>query len=167
MDILIVRQTVNTRETITNNIVVELKSPTIRLSKKEFDQVMTYMDVVSRQDEFNGDGYTWEFYLVGNDYDSTDYIKDLKEFASSKGYVEKSLVFSKRNYTIYVEPWSEILNEARIRLQFVMEKLELKKDLLEVSGKTADEIKENMMKQNTAIQPQEINLPKKGKTRNP
>ena len=81
MDIFMVRQ--DLQNNTMKNIVVELKSPSVKLGKKEFDQVVKYFGVILKQSEFNASNMIWEFYLVGNDLDGSGYIEMMYENAKN------------------------------------------------------------------------------------
>ena len=86
MDIFMVRQLLN--DDYISNVVVELKHPKIKLGSKELEQVKRYMGVIFDQGEFNAPNMFWDFYLVGNDFDRSGYIK--REMQNSKSHGEKS-----------------------------------------------------------------------------
>jgi len=148
MDIFAVRQ--DFQNAIIRNIVVELKNPRIKLGKDERDQIDAYLDVILKQQEFNALNMYWEFYLVGNSLDSTDYIK--RQYENAKNHGEKSLVFKTDRYKVYVKTWSEIIADFELRHKFLNEKLELERDKLISSELSADEIISNI-RNNTAAQP--------------
>ena len=54
--------------------MAELKSPTVGLGEKELGQVKKYMSVILDQGQFNASNITWEFYLIGNKFDSSKHI---------------------------------------------------------------------------------------------
>lgn len=151
MDLFMVRQLLN-NDSI-NNVVVELKHPRVNLGSKEFEQVKTYMGVILNQDEFNSPNMSWEFYLIGNGFDTSGYIE--REIKNSKSHGEKSLAFSVDNYKIYVKTWSEIFAEFELRHKFLNEKLKLERAKLVMSEASADSIIANIP-HNTAIQPRQI-----------
>ena len=62
---------------------------------------MTWEEYILEQDEFNASNVTWEFYLIGNDFDKSKYIE--REIQSAKSHGEKSLVQVVDNYKIYVK----------------------------------------------------------------
>lgn len=128
------------------NIVVELKHPKIRLGKKQLDQVEKYMYTILQEPRFNNHDEKWVFYLVGGEFDTSNYIENQIENVKNKG--EKSLVFSVNNYKIYVKKWSEIFTELELRLNFLQEKLQIKKEklILQIKDKTADEIVKDISK---------------------
>lgn len=154
MDIFMVRQLLN--DSFINNVVVELKSPKIKLGSKELEQVKRYMNVILEQNEFNANNMTWEFYLIGNEFDQSGYID--REIKNSKHHGEKSLVYSVDNYKIYVKKWSEIFAEFELKHRFLYEKLELERTKLTVNVTSADGIVNNVSN-NSAVQPQQIILP--------
>ena len=149
MDIFAVRQNIE-NDTI-NNIVIELKHPKVALGQKQYQQIYNYMNVISKQPEFIANNATWEFYLVGNKFDTTGDIENLYENAKSHG--EKSLVYKVKNFKIYIKTWSEILNEFEIKHKFIQDKLEMQrkeiieksKDINELMEKSKNSATENMV----------------------
>ncbi|MBL8165267.1 MAG: ATP-binding protein [Anaerolineae bacterium] len=154
MDVFMVRQ-LTTGERLINNIVVELKNPSVRIGEKELNQVKTYMRVILDQPEFNAANMTWEFYLVGNEFDTTGYIEGELENAQSHG--ERSLVYKAKQYRIYVKTWSEVFTDFELRHKFLMEKLQLERDKIAATEESADAIVESQML-NTSTQPKTIVL---------
>ncbi|MEA5480456.1 hypothetical protein VB774_22715 [Pseudanabaena galeata UHCC 0370] len=139
MDIFMVRQM--KKDDAIHHIVVELKNPKINLGRKQYEQVKEYMNVILSVDRFNDPNSFWDFYLVGNDFDSSGSIEN--EFENAKSHGEKSLAYRVKNYKIYVKRWSEIFNEFELRHNFLRERLELERHNLIVEDiKTADEIVE-------------------------
>ena len=118
MDIFAFRQNVQ-NQTI-ENIVVELKHPKIKLGEKELSQVKTYMNVIMREAQFNASNMSWKFYLVGNDFDSSNYIRN--EVNSNINWGKKNLVQHINNngiqYEIFVIKWSELFADFEIRHNF-------------------------------------------------
>lgn len=60
---------------VTENVVVELKRPKVKLGEKEVSQVKKYMHVIRSNSRFNAGNVKWTFYLVGNDFDTSHYIE--------------------------------------------------------------------------------------------
>lgn len=128
MDIFAVR-TMKGSDAI-SNIVVELKHPRILLGEKELSQVKKYMRVVMEQPQFNASNMTWEFYLVGNRFDTSHYLEG--EIENSKQHGEPSLAYAVKDkkYKIFVKKWSEIFTEFEIRHNFLLEKLNIERERL-------------------------------------
>jgi len=127
MDIFLVRQLWDNDGV--NNVVIELKSPsTVRtLSGKHLTQIKEYMDVILSIDEFNAQtNCTWDFYLVGQDYNNT--IANEKKNAQHHG--EKDLVFRVDNYKVYVKKWSEVFIDVESRLKWLNDKLLIEREKL-------------------------------------
>ncbi|MDD2304995.1 MAG: ATP-binding protein [Prolixibacteraceae bacterium] len=121
-----------------HNVVVELKHPLIKLGEKQLSQVKEYMNVILSEDEFNANNMTWDFILVGNDFNKKNEIELALENARPHG--EKSLVWKTQNYKIYVKKWSEVFNEFEIRHNFIDERLKLERAKLMIYNLTAKEI---------------------------
>lgn len=134
MDIFAFRQNVQ-NQTI-ENIVVELKHPKIKLGEKEPSQVKTYMNVIMGEAQFNASNMSWKFYLVGNDFDSSNYIRN--EVKSNINWGKKNLVQHINNngiqYEIFVIKWSELFADFEIRHNFLLKKLEMKREELSVAS---------------------------------
>ncbi len=142
MDIFMVRQLHHDGMHTMNNVVAELKHPNIKLGDKQLAQVKNYLSVILSEDEFNGNNMFWEFYLVGNSYDSTGYIE--REIKNARQHGEKSLVYFVDNYKIYVKTWSEIFTDFELRHKFLLEKLEFEREKLILDRTNADEIIESV-----------------------
>lgn len=140
MDIFAFRQNIQS-ETI-ENIVIELKHPDIKLGEIEVSQVKTYMSVITSVPEFNASNMTWKFYLVGNEFDSSDYIS--REIRSNIMWGKKGLIQHVEEngivYEIYVKKWSEIFTDFEIRHNFLLKKLELKRKSLIVNPISKNDI---------------------------
>ena len=114
------------------------------------------MRVILKQPEFNGKKLAWEFYLVGNKFDSSGYMDG--EIESQKHHGEKSLVYAVNNYKIYARTWSDVFADFELRHKFLYDKLMLERENLVTSNKSADQIIEDLDK-STAIQPPEVTIP--------
>lgn len=134
MDIFAFRQ--NIQSSTIDNIVVELKHPKVKLGEKELSQVKTYMNVIMSDSRFNASNMRWMFYLVGNDFDSSNYIPN--EMRNAINWGKKNLVCHIDNngiqYEIFVLKWSELFADFEIRHNFLLKKLEMKREELSVSS---------------------------------
>lgn len=151
MDIFAVRQDVSQGKF--HNIVVELKHPNVRLGERQLSQVKQYMRVILSIDQFNASNMTWEFYLVGNRFDSTNYIED--ELENNKVHGIPYLVFEKPRYKVYVMRWSELFADFEMRHSHLNKMLQLEKEKLQTTYTTADEVVAQQA-DNTAVMPKEM-----------
>ena len=78
MDIFACRQ--HKKDAKIENIVLELKHPKIQLGEKEYSQVMKYLSVISSRQEFNAPNMSWKFYLIGNKFNTSQFIERLRLF---------------------------------------------------------------------------------------
>ncbi|WLD93354.1 ATP-binding protein [Alkalihalobacillus sp. AL-G] len=136
MDIFMVRQ--EKQVNVIKNVVVELKSPSIKLGSKEFHQVEKYLEVILSENEFNANNMEWEFILIGNDFDKTGYIN--RHIQSNQHHGERSLAQKVGNYKIYVKKWSEVFNEFELRHSFLNEKLNIERAALLEESLSANQI---------------------------
>ena len=128
---LFLTRTDATSATMQKNIIIELKRPSNKLGKDEFDQIEKYMREIKKQGICNGVNQYWEFYLIGNEYD--DYIEDKIKQAKAFGESERGLVIVMNDFQfkVYVRKWSDILEvEWGSKMIYLKEKLEIqpKKD---------------------------------------
>ena len=127
MDIYMIRQ--DRRGNVTENVVVELKRPTVPLGEEQLSQVKKYMRVIKSDDRFNASNVKWTYFLVGNRLNKNGYIQD--EIEGHKTLGEPHLVHadSNGNNKIYVLTWSDIFDEFSLRHEYLMRKLELEKEI--------------------------------------
>jgi hypothetical protein len=123
-----------------NNLVVEIKNPTRikKLTEKECGQIEKYIDVIMSEDCFKDHREQWDFYLIGQDYDSIleRRIQD----------VQTGLVFDKSNCRLYIKKWSEIINDIEMRMKFLLEKLKIERAKLSEAttlGEVMNEVLDN------------------------
>lgn len=154
MDIFLVGQ--DYRDNKISNIVLELKNPSTikKLTQHELSQVTKYMNTIISVDEFNASNYSWDFYLIGQDYN--DEIENAIENAKNHG--ELNLAFKAKNFKIYVKKWSEVVNEVELRLKFINEKLQFERNKLAKEYNNVSELLEDS-KNNSAVSPSKLNLP--------
>ncbi|MBD8836855.1 ATP-binding protein [Paenibacillus sp. CFBP 13594] len=158
MDIFMVR--VEKQVERISNIVVELKHPSISLGKKQYDQVINYLQVILNQQEFNSSQMQWEFLLVGNKFDQTGYIEQLLENAANHGERSKGLVFKTGKFKVYIKTWADIFTEFEIRHKYLDDKLQLERAKLNDRLDQVGQIIE-IQDENTAIMPDQYVIPQK------
>lgn len=152
MDIFMIRQDMKGK--VTENVVVELKRPDISIGEDQVSQVKKYMRVIKSDDRFNSNQVKWTYFLVGNKFNRNGYIQG--ELDSHKNLGEHGLIHSESNgmHKIFVKTWSDIFDDFHHRHNYLMEKLEMRKEKLEQDNNTQDIV--NSIKQNTATMPRAI-----------
>lgn len=117
------------------NIIVELKRPTVVISKPQYDQIENYIRFIIKEPRFNSDMRKWKLILIGKEVD--EYIKDQYESHKSKG--KRFLIQAVKNYEIYAYTWDDIVKTFDHRHQFLLDKIGYKDNF----DREFDEIKNN------------------------
>jgi len=117
-------------KTFNDNIIVELKRPSVILNKEIYQQIESYMDAIQENQEFNSDLRRWKFIMISNEKDR--YIKQLEN--DNKIYQQPFLVRKSENYEIFAMTWDDVFVSFDIVYQNIVDALdiddeELKKDL--------------------------------------
>jgi hypothetical protein len=98
-------------------LVVELKRPSVTLGKVELDQIEGYAIAITEDDQFSQPGVSWDFWLIGNDYDP--YItRKLNTPGNPHGC---ALVSPK--FRVHVRTWAEVLADAEHRHRYIQRAL--------------------------------------------
>lgn len=156
MDIFACRQSISTNKI--ENIVIELKHPMIALGEEQYSQVHKYLQVISNQVEFNAKNMSWEFYLIGNKFNTSKYVEDLIETNKNHGIPALALFKDNGRIKVYVKTWSEVFTDFEIKHKYLNERLKLERDKLLNELTSVSEIIESV-ETNLAIQPEEIKVP--------
>lgn len=108
------------------NIIVELKRPSIIIGKEQFRQIEDYRDIVLNEPKFNSHRRKWTFIVVGKDVDG--FIK-----AQYKSFADKNrpmLVQYQDNFEIYAMTWDDVFLTFERREDFILDKLQFDKQVL-------------------------------------
>ena len=126
-----------------SNLVVEIKNPTTvpTMTMDQYSQIIKYMNLVMKEDVFNANGEYWTFMLVGLKIDDT--------IVTQMRNKETGLCTDEPHFKLYVKTWSQVLNEAEDRMNFLKEKLQLEREEL-ANTETLDDIMFSAL-HNTAI----------------
>lgn len=109
------------------NIIIELKRPSVLIGKKQTRQIQDYMDLIIKTPGFNGDTRVWKFYIVGKDIDE-DVVLRLKN-NQEKG-MELFLYEDVGKYKIYAIKWDDLFQSFKLKNDFLLKNLDIDKDTL-------------------------------------
>jgi hypothetical protein len=110
-----------------DNLIIELKHPKKPLGEKHVSQIKKYHRLISKQPQFNGEYSEWIYLLIGSKFDNTEAIEnDIKNNSTLK----TGRIYKVGNHEIYVKKWSDIIHETEMRMKFLDEKLNIKKENL-------------------------------------
>lgn len=140
MDVFATRQNRNSQSV--ENIIIELKRPSVKLGELELSQIKTYMRVIVDAPQFNSTKAMWTFILVGNQLDGSGSIKN--EYETNKHWGKKDLVLkvtqNQQEYEIYVRTWSTIFDEFELRHDFLLKRLKFKREKLCAKYQTKEDL---------------------------
>lgn len=101
------------------NLVIELKRPSLNAGLTEMGQIMSYASKVSTDKRFPKDKTRWKFILVTKDVDK-ELEPQLKQKNRKFGHVSEG-----DNFDVFILSWGDIISEAKQRHEFIKEKLNL------------------------------------------
>lgn len=108
------------------NIIVELKAPSVIIDKSIYRQVDDYMDLIINEPRFSSGLRTWKFIMVSNKVDK--YIESLYESASTHG--KNFLVRPGKDYEIYAMTWDDVFKNFEISHKYILNKLDFDKTII-------------------------------------
>jgi hypothetical protein len=112
---------------IEENIIVELKRPSVVIGKSQYDQIEEYIRIIIKEPKFSSETRTWKLILVGKNVD--DWITD--KYESQKGKGKKFLVEAVKNYEIYALKWDDLFRIFDIKHKHLINKLEFRNSIIE------------------------------------
>ncbi len=101
------------------NLIIELKKPTVDAGFDEKTQIESYATKVASDPRFPKGETRWKFLLVTKDI-KTEIEPHLNQKNRKYGHVTEG-----DNFDVHILPWGHILSEAKIRHEFIKEKLNL------------------------------------------
>lgn len=108
------------------NIIVELKRPSVVIGKEQFRQIEDYRDIILKEPRFQSHRRKWTFIVVGKEVD--DFIK-----GQYRSFLEKNrplLVQYQENFEIYAMTWSDVFLTFDRRENYILEKLNFDKQVI-------------------------------------
>ena len=100
-------------------LVVELKRPTKKIDSEVLAQIKKYAFAVAADERFSNIPIKWTFIAVSNAFQE-DGAREASQRGRPNGLVYDD---SELNLTVWAYTWSEIINNAKSRLEFFKEKL--------------------------------------------
>jgi hypothetical protein len=104
-------------------LVIELKRPSRRLTTKDLAQVENYLDTLTQHPRFANPKTEWTFVLVGTKC-TGPVQRRRSQVGRDVGLVGDGQTDNGSRYKVWVRTWSEVLGDARQRLDFVRAHLE-------------------------------------------
>ncbi len=101
------------------NLVIELKRPSLNAGMTEMGQIMSYASEVANDKRFPKDKTRWKFLLITKDF-SPILEPQLRQKNRKFGHVSEG-----ENFDVFILSWGDIISEAKQRHEFIKEKLNL------------------------------------------
>ncbi|MEU6347607.1 ATP-binding protein [Streptomyces sp. NPDC046977] len=100
------------------HLVIELKAPSVEADRDQANQVDDYMQAVLKDPRFASVETTWDFYLVVRSIKGR-LLPQLRQAGQPEGLYSEPTNYEHARVRVWVRTWSEILHEAKQRLEFV------------------------------------------------
>lgn len=117
----------NSEYLIEENIIVELKRPSVIIGKDQYSQIEDYLIFIMKEPRFNSQLRKWKFILIGKEVDS--FIINKYESQRIKG--KRFLIEEMKNSEIYAMTWDDVFKIFESRHAHLINKLEFKNSVLE------------------------------------
>ncbi len=124
VDLMLTKSIKTTRSEELEHLIVELKAPSVVIGQTEINQLENYAFAVASDERFRDVDTKWNFWLISNDLDEHA-DRRAKQSGYPKGVVHRS---DDGKITLWVKPWSEIINSNKAKLKFIQEELEYQAD---------------------------------------
>lgn len=108
------------------NIIVELKRPSVNIGKIQHRQVEDYLDLIKNEPRFNATTRIWKFIVIGKNIE-TD-ITD--KYESFKHFNKRYLTYQQGRFEIYTMSWDDIFQEFKYRHQYILGKLKFNRETI-------------------------------------
>jgi hypothetical protein len=106
------------------HLVIELKAPSVTLTQTELNQVEGYANAVRTTAAFASDRSSWDFILVGSDYDDLVDDRIHADHRDTGQFLAPAPKAGRPQVRAFVRRWRDLIDENRRRLDFVTSALE-------------------------------------------
>ena len=120
-------------------LLLELKRPSLKVGRKEVDQLEDYVNALVAQPDYVSATTTWNFFLVTTEYD------DLVKRRISQENRPYGVLIDSPHYRVWVKTWAEIIGECESRLKFVQDRLQIEVSAEEIAERIA-QLKKSVLK---------------------
>ena len=111
-------------------LIVELKRPSQKINSAVLGQIKSYAMAVAKDERFRNTNIEWTFIAISNEMD------EFAESEASQRGRPRGLVYDggDLNIAVWAKTWSEVLNDAKSRLEFINKQLSYEADRDSSSG---------------------------------
>jgi len=132
-------------------LLIELKRPSLRITRKELDQLEDYVNAIQDLPEYKDTSNMWNFYLITGEYDDTVKGRVTQKDRPAGLFMEHS------THMVWVKTWGQIIRECEARLHFIAEKLQVEVSTDEIESRIA-QLKASILKTDSKnVSPEGLN----------
>ncbi len=104
---------------VTENLVVELKRPAVKITNKEAGQIKEYAEAVASDPQFHGFNVRWDFWAISTEIDAV-VARD-----ASGNHLPLGMIADWSNgVRVWAKTWSQLIGDCEARLRHYKEALE-------------------------------------------
>jgi hypothetical protein len=112
-------------------LLLELKRPSLKVGRKELDQLEDYVTTMVAQPDFVHTSTSWNFFLITSEYD------DVVKTRVTQSSRPTGLFLEGDNFKVWVKSWAEIIRDCEARMQFVQNELNIQVSDAEIGDRIA------------------------------
>ena len=116
VDLMLAQQRVGV--SVTENLVVELKRPSVVITNKETGQIKSYAEAVRKDPQFHGHNISWDFWVISTKMDDV-VAQDAQAINRPPG-----LIADWGQVRIWAKTWSQLIADCEGRLRHFKQALE-------------------------------------------
>ena len=120
IDLMLSRKVAKTNPSEREHLIVELKRPTQKIDSDVLNQVKKYAMAVADDERFIDTGTQWTFWALSNEV-SPNVKKEVSQTNRAYG-----IAYQNDNITVWVKPWSQVIEDCLSRLAFYEKELQYK-----------------------------------------
>lgn len=114
--------------------IIEIKRPSVALNVKHLRQLDDYAAIISKHPSFTSESIHFDLILVGRKISSED-IEIASRLNGLRGKGQLGLVSDDVKVKRYVLNWYTLLDDLELAQQYLLDKLQLKRDTFEIESK--------------------------------
>ena len=120
IDLMLSRKVMKTNPSEREHLIVELKRPTQKIDSDVLGQVKKYAMAVAEDERFVDTGTQWTFWALSNE------VSPSARREASQTNRAYGIAYQGGNITVWVKPWSQVIEDCLSRLAFYEKELQYK-----------------------------------------
>lgn len=101
------------------HLIVELKRPSVKIGRKEADQIESYANAIAEDERFKGTNTRWIMWVISTDVDR-DIVRRSSQQNRPTGILHQP---DDLPITVWVKTWAQIIEDASSRMRFFEERI--------------------------------------------